>query len=442
MNRLRYRRRKVPCAPDCAARDRRTPTYIKLAMDQTSRTRTETSARRRALVVVSLSTLFALSVWFSTNAISDALEAEKGLSGADVAWLTIAVQLGFVFGTVALALTNLADLINSRTLFFVSAVGAGLLNLAVIPLDDLGLLLLVRFGTGAFLAGVYPPAMKILSGWFEKGRGFALGALIGALTVGSGSPHLLRSIFVDNWQAVIVGSSLLALVGGAALRLIVKDGPFDVRGTKFNPSHMLKLFTDRGLRLTLLGYLGHMWELYAMWAGIGVYMAYVIGVRPLAGGSLDLASTITFLVFAVGAVASPLAGVFAEKMGRTKVTAIAMVVSGSMAAFIGFLPVALAPLIVVVALVWGASVIADSAQFSTALTELAEPEYRGTMLTFQTGLGFLLTAGSIWLVPVLRDASNWGVAFAVLAVGPALGTIAMLRLRRLPEATLLAGGKR
>ncbi len=401
----------------------------------------ESRARRRTLLIVSLASLFGLSVWFSTNAISTALEAEKGLTESDVAWLTIAVQLGFVFGTVAIALTNLADVLNSRTLFFISAVGAGALNLLVIPIDNLPLLILIRFGTGAFLGGVYPPAMKVLAGWFTKGRGFALGMMVGSLTLGSGSPHLLSSIFVDNWQAVILGSSFLAFGGGAAMRVLVSDGPYEAPSAKFRPSSMLTLFTDRGMRLTLVGYLGHMWELYAMWAWIGAFMAVVIGVRPLIGDSLDLASALTFLVFLVGAVASPLAGILAERMGRTGVTSLLMVLSGGMAVFIGFLPVSLAPLIVIVALVWGATVISDSAQFSTAITELAPDEYRGTMLTFQTGLGFLLTAGSIWLVPVLEDAAGWGVAFAILAIGPVVGTLAMLRLRRLPEAKQLAGGR-
>ncbi len=401
----------------------------------------EARARRRTLLIVSLASLFGLSVWFSTNAISGALEAEKGLTEQDVAWLTIAVQLGFVFGTVAIALTNLADLLNARTLFLVSAIGAGVLNLLVIPFDNLPLLILVRFGTGAFLAGVYPPAMKVLSGWFVKRRGFALGMMIGALTLGSGSPHLLRSIFIDNWEAVILGSSFLAFAGGVAMRALVRDGPYEVPAAKFRPAYMLNVFTERGLRLSLIGYLGHMWELYAMWAWIGTFMVVVIGTRPLIGDSLDLASTLTFLVFLVGAVASPLAGILAERIGRTGVTSLVMVLSGSMALFIGFLPVSLAPLIVIVAMIWGATVVSDSAQFSTAVTELASPEYRGTMLTFQTGLGFLLTAGSIWLVPVLEDANGWGVAFAVLAIGPVVGTIAMLRLRSLPEARRLAGGR-
>ena len=403
--------------------------------------RAEARARLRTVLLVSMASLFGLSVWFSTNAISSALELDKALGEHDVAWLTIAVQLGFVFGTVVIALTNLADILNARRLFMLSAIAACALNLLIIPLDSLPLLILVRFATGAMLAGVYPPAMKVLSGWYNRNRGLALGMMVGALTVGSGSPHLLRSIFVGNWEAVILGSSTLAFIGGLVMLILVKDGPYEVPAAKFRPSSMLKLFTQRGLRLTLVGYLGHMWELYAMWAWIGAFMTYIIGTRPLVGDSVDLASGLTFGVFFVGAVASPLAGVLAERWGRTVVTSIAMVLSGSMALVIGFLPYELLPLILLAAMIWGATVIADSAQFSTAITELAEPEYRGTMLTFQTGLGFLLTAASIWLVPVLQDATSWGVAFAVLAIGPVIGTLAMLRLRVLPEARRLASGK-
>ena len=398
-------------------------------------------ARLRTVLLVSIASLFGLSVWFSTNAISSALELDKSLVEHDVAWLTIAVQLGFVFGTLVIAITNLADLLNARRLLMLSAIAAGVLNLLIIPLDSLPLLVLVRFATGAALAGVYPPAMKVLSGWYNRNRGFALGMMVGALTVGSGSPHLLRSIFVGNWEAVILGSSTLAFVGGLVMLMLVKDGPYEAPAAKFRPSSMLQLFTRRGLRLTLVGYLGHMWELYAMWAWIGAFMTYIIGTRPLVGDSVDLASGLTFGVFFVGAVASPLAGMLAERWGRTVVTSIAMVLSGSMALVIGFLPYELLPLILLAAMIWGATVIADSAQFSTAITELAEPEYRGTMLTFQTGLGFLLTAASIWLVPVLQDATSWGVAFAVLAIGPVVGTLAMLRLRVLPEARRLASGK-
>ena len=247
--------------------------------------RSAARARLKTVLLVSLASLFGLSVWFSTNAISSALEVEKSLGEQDVAWLTIAVQLGFVFGTLVIAFTNLADLLNARRLFMLSAISAGLLNLLIIPLDSLPLLIIVRFGTGAALAGVYPPAMKVLSGWYNRNRGFALGMMVGALTVGSGSPHLLRSVFVGNWQAVILGSSFLAFAGGLIMLLLVKDGPYEVPAAKFRPSSMLKLFTERGLRLTLVGYLGHMWELYAFWAWVAVFAAGSFSLAGEAGAA-------------------------------------------------------------------------------------------------------------------------------------------------------------
>jgi MFS family permease len=381
-------------------------------------------------------------VWFSTNAISGALEVEKSINESSMAILTIAVQLGFVFGTLLIAVTNLSDLINARTLFAYAAVLAALANLLVIPFDSTPALIAARFATGAFLGGVYPPAMKVISGWYTKGRGFALGTMVGALTIGSGSPHLLTSVFSENWQAVIIGSSVLAISGGLILKFFVKDGPHEVRGAKFNPKYLIGAISQRGPRLALTGYLGHQWELYAMWAWIGSFMLYIVGEKSLIGDRLDLASALTFLVFAVGAVASSYAGIWSEKIGRTAVTSIAMVISGGVAAFIGFLPPEMTVLIVILAMIWGASVIADSAQFSTAMTELSDPAYRGTMLTFQTGIGFALTAVSIWLLPIVKDSSGWGWAFAMLALGPVVGTAAMLRLRSLPEAMNLAAGKR
>ena len=399
-------------------------------------------SKQMSLLLVTVATFLSLSVWFSTNAVATALETDKSIGESSMAVLTIAVQVGFVFGTLFISFTNLSDRINARTLFTVSSILAAITNLLVVPLDSPNVLIVTRFATGAFLGGVYPMGMKVLSGWYVSGRGFAIGTLVGAVTLGSGTPHILMSVFSENWQMVILVSSILAITGGVILKVFVGDGPHDVVGAKFNPRYLISALSERGPRLALIGYLGHQWELYAMWAWIGSFMFYVLEERPLFGDGIQLASVITFLVFAVGAVASSLAGAWSEKIGRTAVATIAMVISGCVALFVGFIPVEWSVLIVIFVLIWGASVIADSAQFSTAITELSDPVYRGTMLTFQTGVGFALTAVSIWLLPVVKDLSGWGWAFAILALGPVVGITAMLRLRSLPESRNLAGGKR
>lgn len=399
-----------------------------------------TMVQWRALTLLALAELLGMTLWFSASAVVPSLEVAWGLSSTGAAWLTMSVQIGFVAGTILSALLNLPDIVNTRRLFAVSAVLGASSNAAfAFMADGLTLGIPMRFLTGIFLAGIYPPGLKLAATWSVRYRGLAIGLLVGALTVGSASPHLVRALSNLAWEQVVLVSSAMAILGGAIVLTLIKDGPFTAPRAPFNPRIAIRCLTQPGIRLANLGYLGHMWELYAMWTWVPVFLVDALEARS---GSLALAGTIAFGVIAVGGIGSVVAGAMADRFGRTVIASGAMVLSGSTA----LLAAAIfdAPLIVItpVLLVWGLTVVADSAQFSAAITELSPPEYVGTALTIQTALGFLLTLFSIQLVPIFVDAQGWSLAFATLALGPAVGVWAMLRLRQTPEAINLAGGRR
>ncbi len=382
-----------------------------------------------------------MSLWFSGSAVAPALRSEWGLSESGGAWLTLAVQLGFVAGTLVSALGNLPDVFSTRRLFAASAVLGALANAGVAvaargPASGLTL----RFLTGLFLAGVYPPGMKILASWFRRNRGLALGTLIGGISLGKGFPYLVNAVGGEGWRANVLAVSALAVLGGAIVLFFVEDGPFAAPAARFDVAQIAKVFRNRGVRLADFGYFGHMWELYAMWTWFPVFARESLAARGMSGRSL--ADVIAFLVIGAGFVGCVLAGLAADRVGRTAVTSVAMAISGACCLLIGFLFGGSPWLLLAVAAVWGASIVADSAQFSACVTELSDPPYVGTALTVQTCVGFLLTMGSIELVPRLVSAVGWRWAFVALAPGPFLGILAMQRLRRLPEAAQIAQGRR
>ncbi len=398
----------------------------------------------RQLALLGLVELLAMGLWFSASAVVPELREAWGLDDSGAAWLTTSVQLGFATGAVLSALLTLSDVWDPRRLIAGSALlGAAATAAIAIFAEGLALAVVLRFATGVALAGVYPPGMKIVVGWFRAGRGTAIGILIGALAVGSATPHLLRPLRgIGAWQPVLLLASGLAVIAAILAATGLRAGPYQVPAAPFDPRAVRRIFADRATMLANGGYFGHMWELYGMWTWIPAFLAASFAADASADTSPSLASYLAFGVIAAGGAGAVAAGVLADRVGRTAVTSWSMVVSGTCCLAIG--PLFGGPIwpVAAVCLVWGFAIVADSAQFSTCVSELAEPEYVGTALTLQTAIGFLLTVATIRLIPVWEATLGWEWAFAPLAIGPALGTWSMLALRRRPEAARIADGRR
>ena len=405
----------------------------------------------RQLVLLAVVQWLAMALWFSASAVTTALKNEWELSPGAVSWLTISVQLGFVAGALTSAILNLSDRFSPTRLLAFCAFLGGIFNL-LIPLcisNSLGrsaggfaLVIALRMLTGVMLAGVYPTGMKLMATWFAKGRGLAIGILVGALTVGSASPHLLTALApgTSSWRLVMVIASGLAMLGSLLAILFARTGPHLAAAARFDWSYFARVWADPATRRANFGYLGHMFELYAMWTWAPRLLEASYKNAQWSDEAAPLAG---FATIAIGGIGCVLAGAWADRIGRTWTTIASLAVSGSCALVAGFLvdqPLALT----VVCLIWGFAVVADSAQFSTAISELCDPRYVGTALTIQTCAGFLLTTLTIYAVPTVQTQSGlgWPGAMSLLALGPLFGIWHMARLRSLPEAAKMAGGRK
>ncbi len=383
----------------------------------------------RSLVLLLLAEVAAMSLWFVSAAVLPDMLREAALSPFRQAALSSGVQAGFVIGALVSAVLGLADRFDPRRVFAAAAIGAGIVN-ATLLIDTPGGIAAIaaRVATGALLAGVYPVGMKIAVGWGEKDRGFLVGALIGALVLGSAAPHLIALIGGADWRMTVAAASVASIVAGL-IALGVGLGPYHGIAARFDPHVIATAWTNRRVRLAYAGYFGHMFELYAMWAWIGVAASASYRAFMPALDAEQLAKLTAFCAIGAGGFASAIAGRWADKIGKAEVAILAMAVSGTAALTTAATFGGPVWLTFVIVIVWGAAIVPDSAQFSALVADASPPHQAGTLLTFQTALGFALTFVTVQLTPVLASMLGWPTVLASLALGPAFGIVAMVRLR-------------
>ncbi len=389
------------------------------------------NTKSQSIIILVIAQVSALSLWFISSAVLPDMLREFSISAGRQAALNSAVPAGFVVGAVTSALLGLSDRFDPRRLFFIcaciaSASGFGLL--AFEPGSNFSILM--RFITGAMLAGVYPVGMKIAVGWGKEDRGLLVGLLVGALTFGSASPHLVAWMGEAEWRATIKIVSSFTLLS-ALIILLAKLGPYHAKSPAFEMSSITQAWTNKKVRYAYLGYFGHMWELYAMWAWIGVatYASYAATMAE--ADAVSFSKITAFLAIGLGGVACFLGGYWADKIGKAQITIIAMTFS-----FLGAILTALtfggAPWVTFIAVViWGIAIIPDSPQFSALVADGSPPEIAGSLMTFQTAIGFALTIFTVQITPYVAAWTSWPTVIMIMAIGPVFGVYFMRKLKNL-----------
>lgn len=415
-------------------------------------------SRWSQLALLAIVELLAMALWFSASAVAPALKAAWNLSDAAATWLTISVQLGFVVGALVSAVFNLPERMSPPQMMAGSALGGTIFNFLIAQnvsdemaqtSEGFGYVVAFRFWTGFTLAGVYPTGMKLMATWFVRGRGLAIGVLVGALTIGSASPHFIHALPLDEWSArfsggtapwriVMMIASASAMVAAIISFFFVRTGPHLPAATRFDWRYFARVWREPALRRANFGYLGHMFELYAMWTWAPQLLLVSYEASDWSQTAARLAG---FAIVAVGGIGCVVAGLAADRAGRCWTTIVSLAISGGCALIAGGLidhPL----ILTAVCLLWGFAVVADSAQFSAAISELCDPRFVGTALTIQTCAGFLLTTLTIRAIPSAKDFLGWHGALALLAIGPVFGIYHMARLWWMSESGKMAGGRK
>lgn len=381
----------------------------------------------RGLMALAFALFLGMATWFSASAVVPQLTEQFSLTASASAWLSIGVQVGFVIGALTIAGTSIADRFGPRQLMAAGAFAAGLSNLLLLLADSGALIITIRILTGAFLAAVYPPAMKAISTWFHVSRTTALAVMIGALTLGSASPHLAAAAGDLDWRLVVISTSALSVLGAVVALFVARDGPFPFPRGTFRLKEAVRAFTTKPVMLTSLGYFGHMWELYAMWSWFGVFFGSVL----IADGATDtngFGSLVTFAVIGIGAVGCWVGARIEKRIGSSRTAILSMLISGSCALIIGWFAEGPVWVVIIIGLIWGFWVIPDSAQFAALITRLTDQRYVGSVLTLQMAFGYTVTVPIVWITPFLQANAGWGWTFVVLALGPVVGVTAIRAL--------------